>query len=60
MTTCECGGHYGDRYVQKQILNQAFRTPSELKVKQLFDSGNWTIHCGYSQSLEIGNLLDSQ
>lgn len=60
VTTCECGGYYGDHYVQKQILNQAFSTPSELKVKKLFDSGNWTIPCGYSQSLEIGDLLDSQ
>lgn len=60
MTICECGGHYGDHYVQKQILNQAFRAPSELKVEKLFDSGNWTIPCGYSQSLEIGELLDSQ
>lgn len=60
MTICECGGHYGDHYVQKQILNQAFRAPSELKVEQLFDSGNWTIPCGYSPSLEIGELLDRQ
>lgn len=58
MTICECGGHYGDHYVQKQILNQAFRAPSELKVEKLFDSGNWTIPCGYSQSLEVGDLLD--
>lgn len=60
MTICECGGHYGDHYVQKQILNQAFRAPSELKVEKLFDAGTWTIPCGYSQSLEIGDLLDSQ
>lgn len=60
MTICECGGHYGDHYVQKQILDQAFRAPSELKVGKLFDSGNWTIPCGYSQSLELGELLNRQ
>lgn len=60
MTICECGGHYGDHYVQKQILNQAFRAPSELKIEKLFDSGNWTIPCGYSQSQGIGELLDRQ
>lgn len=60
MTICECGGHYADHYVQRQILNQAFRTPSELKVEKLFDSGHWIIPCGYSQSLEIGELLDRQ
>lgn len=60
MTICECGGHHGDHYVQKQILNQAFRAPSELKVEKLFEAGTWNIPCGYSQSLEIGGLLDSQ
>lgn len=60
MTICECGGHYGDHYVQKQILDLAFRVPSELKVDKLFYSGNWTIPCGYSQSLEIGELLNRQ
>lgn len=58
MTICKCGGHYGDHYVQKQILNQAFRAPSKLKVEKLFDAGNWKIPCGYSPSLEIGDLLD--
>lgn len=60
MTICECGAHYGDHYVQKQILNQAFRAPVELKVEKLFDTGNWTIPCGYSPSLEVGELLDRQ
>lgn len=60
MSICECGGHHGDHYVQKQILNQAFRAPGELKVEKLFDSGNWTIPCGYSPSLEVGELLDRQ
>lgn len=60
MTICECGGHHGDHYVQKQILNQAFRAPGELKVEKLFDSGNWTIPCGYSPSLEVGEQLDRQ
>lgn len=57
MTICECGRHYGDHYVQKQILLQAFRAPGELKVEMLFDSGSWTILCDYSPSLEIGYLL---
>lgn len=60
MTICECGGHYGDHYVQKQILHQAFRAPAALKVEKLSESGNWTIPCGYRQSLEIGELLDRQ
>lgn len=59
MTICECGGHYGDHYVMKQIVNQAFRSPSELKVEKLFDAGSWIIPCGYSPSLEVGDLLDS-
>lgn len=58
MTICECGGHYGDHYVQKQLLNQAFRTPGELKVEKLLLDGSWVIPCGYSQSLSVGELLD--
>lgn len=57
MTICECGGHYGDHYVQKQLLNQAFRTPVELKVEKLLAEGSWVIPCGYSQSLSVGELL---
>jgi len=60
MTICECGGHYGDHYVMKQIINQAFRAPSELKVEKLFESGNWIVPCGYRPSLEVGDLLDNQ
>lgn len=58
MTICKCGGHYGDHYVHKQLLDQAFRTPDELKVDKLFDSGIWTIPCGYSPCLSVGELLD--
>lgn len=57
MTICECGGHYGDHYVRKQILIQALRAPAALKVEKLSDSGNWIIPCGYS--LEIGELAGS-
>lgn len=58
MTVCECGGHYGDHYVHKQILDQAFRNPQELTIKKLPVEGEWVIECGFSQSLPIADLID--
>lgn len=58
MTVCECGGQYGDHYVHKQLLNQAFRTPDKITVQQLPIAGIWVIPCAYSQSLSVGELLN--
>ena len=58
MTVCECEGHYGDHYVQKQILDEAFRSPENLEVFRLPVSGTWVIPCGYASSLSVGELLD--
>lgn len=58
MTVCECGGHYGDHYVHKQLLNQAFRTPDEITIQKLPLAGAWVIPCAYSQSLSVGELLN--
>jgi hypothetical protein len=58
MTVCECGGQYGDHYVHKQLLNQAFRAPDEITVQELPLAGTWVIPCAYSQSISVGELLD--
>ena len=58
MTVCECGGHYGDHYVHKQLLNQAFRAPDEITAQELPLAGTWVIPCAYSQSISVGELLD--
>lgn len=58
MTVCECGGQYGDHYVHKQLLNQAFRTPDEITIQELLLAGTWVIPCAYSQSISVGELLD--
>jgi len=58
MTVCECGGQYGDHYVHKQLLNQAFRTPDEITIQELPLAGVWVIPCAYSQSLSVGELLN--
>ena len=58
MTVCECGGHFGDHYVQKRLLNLAFRTPDEISVQELPLDGTWVIPCAYSQSISVSKLLD--
>ena len=58
MTVCECGGHYGDHHVHKQLHNQAFRTPDEITIQKLPLAGTWVIPCAYSQSISVGELLD--
>lgn len=58
MTFCECGGHYGDHYVHKLLLNLAFRAPDEITVQELPLAGAWVIPCAYSQSISVGKLLD--
>lgn len=58
MSTCECGGHYGDHYVQKQLLNQMAYKQSEVSAEQLPISGEWVIPCGYSQSMAVGEFLE--
>lgn len=59
MNTCARGSHHGDHYVHKQLLNQAFRSPEEIVVKQPPLSGDWVIPCGYSQSTSVGALLEN-
>ena len=58
MTVCECGGHFGDHYVHKRLLNLAFRTPDEISVQELPLDGTWVIPCAYSQSISVSKLLD--
>lgn len=58
MTFCECGGHYGDHFVHKHLLNQAFRVPDAITVQELPLAGTWVIPCAYSQSVAVGDLLD--
>lgn len=58
MTICECGGHYGDHYVHKRLLNLAFRAPDEITAQELPLAGTWVIPCAYSQSISVGELLD--
>lgn len=60
MTVCQCGGHYGDHYVHKQLLNQAFRAPDDVTVQELPLAGTWVIPCAFSQSLSVGELLDRE
>lgn len=57
MSTCECGGHYGDHYVQKQLLNQMAYSQAEISAEQLPVTGNRVLPCGYSQSLAVGEFL---
>lgn len=58
MTICECGGHYGDHYVHKRLLNLAFRAPDEITAQELPLAGTWVIPCAFSQSISVSELLD--
>lgn len=58
MSTCECGGHYGDHYVQKQLLNQMAYKQSEVAAELLPVTGDWVVPCGYSQSMAVGEFLE--
>lgn len=60
MSTCECGGHYGDHYVHRQILDEAFKEPEKLLVERLPIEGSLTIPCDYQASNSIAHLLHSQ
>lgn len=60
MSTCECGGHYGDHYVLNQILDQAFREPATLTIERLPVTLPAVIPCGYRMSDSIAYLLDKQ
>lgn len=58
MTICECGGHYGDHYVQKELFNQICYAQEEVTVEKLPVTGTWVIPCAYSQSMAVSELLN--
>lgn len=57
MTTCDCGGHYGDFHVFQQIADLAFRSPREVHVERLPLTGSWVIPCSCGQSSSIADLI---
>ncbi len=60
MSTCECGGHYGDHFVQKQLFQQIAYQQDQIKLEQLPVAGTWVIPCGYSQSSATWDLLNKK
>ena len=59
MTTCACGGHYGDFYVTAQTKEIAFMNPTALKIVKLVINGSWEIPCNYSYGALNAELLNA-
>lgn len=57
MSTCECGGHYGDHYVQKNLFCKISYEPEKVTAQRLNFEGKFTLPCGYSQGSATGEFL---
>jgi hypothetical protein len=57
MSTCECGGHYGDHYVQKNLFSKIAYEPETVTAQRLNFEGKLTLPCGYSQGSATGEFL---
>lgn len=57
MSICSCGGHYGDHYVHREIMDRAFRSPVSLNVERLPVEGAWEVDCSVGSSDSLGALL---
>ncbi len=57
MSTCPCGGYYGDHYVHREALDLTPRSPEKLKINVIFDEGELSLNSGFSSSDSLGYLL---
>lgn len=57
MSTCPCGGHYGDHYVHREALDLVLRSPEKLKINVILDEGELSLNSGFSSSDSLGYLL---
>jgi hypothetical protein len=57
MSTCSCGGHYGDHYVHREALDLVFRSPNKLKISVLLDEGDLSMNAGFTSSESLGYIL---